>query len=130
MGVDVLVCDVVDGVGLITTQVRFSRLKRGYGRALRSQDNVVDLALTGSELSRGRKSASNVGGVERIFPGGIDHDDISRLNWSRIVGIVENGGVKARADDGSIGRTFATTFTPFVLHQGGNFAFVHARLQC
>src|SRR5579864_563961 len=51
VGVDIFVGDVVDGVGLIAAQMRFSGLKCGDGGPLCSQDNVVNLPLASRELS-------------------------------------------------------------------------------
>ena len=44
------------------------------------------------------------------------------------VGIVQHGGIEARAHDGRVRRTLTATLSPLILHQGGDLTLGDARL--
>jgi hypothetical protein len=69
--------------------------RRLHGGALRAQDDVVDLALAGGEVAVDGHGAGDIGGVHRVFAGGVDEEDVAGLHGAAVFGVVEDGGVGA-----------------------------------
>src|SRR5947209_721737 len=73
-----------------------------------------------------RLGAGYVGGVHRILSGNVHHRYVSLLHSAVVSGVVQNSGIESRANNGSIGSTFAAAPLILVLHQGLNLALGHA----
>ena len=73
-----------------------------------AQHDVVDLTLPGREFPARRKRAGDVGCVHRVFARRVDHHHVACLDRARILGVVQHGGIEARAHDGRIRWALAT----------------------
>src|ERR1035438_6366998 len=86
----------VEGVGVAAVRGVDAGLagNEGFdGGGLGSEDDAVNFALTGGEVAVDGHGARDVGGVHRVFAGGIDEEDIAGLHGAAVFGVMKDGGV-------------------------------------
>ena len=77
VGVDVVVGDFVDGVGIVALHVGLAGDEGRSGGFLRAEDDVVNFALARCEVAVDGQGAGDVGGVHGILGSGVDDDDVA-----------------------------------------------------
>ena len=78
--------------------------RRGEGRALRRQHDLVKVALGRREAAVDGEGARHVGGVVLMFAAGVDEHEVAVPQWRVVLAVVQHAGVGAAGDDGRIGR--------------------------
>src|SRR5579863_2768878 len=87
-----------------------TRLGGGYGGILRAQNNFINLALAPAELAADGRSARYIRGITIALSGRIDHYDFALVHAPMVGGIMQDSGIRTRADDGRIRYAFAAIF--------------------
>src|SRR5208337_1624487 len=126
VGVDVVVRYSVERVGVLPVTIIDRGLAGDEGvdcSPLRAEDNVVDLPLSRGEAAVGGNGACDVGSVHRVLACGVDHDDVAVFNGAGVFGVVQGGGVDARADNGRVARALAPVLHPSRGHLAGDGSF-------
>jgi len=113
--VDVVIRDFVKRIGRGLTEGH-ARLHGGDCGLLRAQHDLVNFFLPRGEMAVDRQRTRDVGGIHRVFGGGINHDDVSGLHRGSVFRVVQNRGTMAGAYDRRIRGALAAAAGPFVLH--------------
>src|SRR5205085_12439279 len=80
MRVDVIQRNFVERIRIVPGQLGFSNLKGLHGCFLRSQNNVINLALPGRKLAIHRSGASSVSGIHGVLAANVHHYYVTTLH--------------------------------------------------
>src|SRR6185437_8903681 len=116
MRIDVVRYDLLQAV--LASVEHGARLHSGYCGTLRTENDIVNLALARRELSAGGQRARDIGGVTAIFTADVNYHHVAILNLVIQRTVVQHRGVEACAHDRRV--SFAFAAAPFV-------DFFHAR---
>ena len=92
------------------------------------EDDLIDIALLAGKATVGGEGSGDIGGVVIPFAARVDEDEIAILEGVFVFGVMEDGGIFARADDGLVGSACGAAAFVVVMKQGGKLVLVHTGL--